>query len=435
MTRLPLLGFYTAHAINTVGTKMTMVALPLLVYATTGSAPQTGLVAFVEMGMYVVAKAVGAPFIDRAGRKRVGVGAELFAAVTIATVPLLADLGRLHFAVLLGLVAVCGSAQGLASAANRVQLPDLARRTGTDLERALAIFDGVDRLGSLLGAPLGGFLVAGIGAANVLWFDGASFGVSALLLALVLSPDRPAAPTTTDASRGPADTALAESSHATPARRPGPESYFASLRSGWRFLRSQRLLLAMTVVIALGNLLDQAKVAVLLPVWVTDILGRPALAGLIFGASGLGAVLGNLLFIWLAPQLPRYWTYTVCYLLSGAPQYLSLAYFDTAAPVIAIAFAVGFNAAALNPILSAVSFERVPDEYRTRVFGLTGALSFVGIPFGGLLGGLAVAAFGVVGALWLAGIVCLLVTLCPFVFPVWRELDRAPTPKNRVLVE
>ena len=44
--RTPLVGFLLADAISLCGTRVSMIAIPWLVLTTTGSAVQTGLVAF-----------------------------------------------------------------------------------------------------------------------------------------------------------------------------------------------------------------------------------------------------------------------------------------------------------------------------------------------------------------------------------------------------
>ncbi|HZE42078.1 MAG TPA: MFS transporter [Stackebrandtia sp.] len=403
MKRVPMIAFFVGHAINSAGTKMTLVALPLLVYATTGSATRTGAVAFVQIGCYVTAKALGAPLIDRAGRRLVGIAATMIAGACAAGVPALFLGGPPPFVLLLAVLACAGASQGLASGAERVLLPDVATATDTNLERAATVFDGVDRLGLLLGAPIGGVLVAWVGAANVLWFDATSYAVAASLLALaVRGLARPA-----DVEHPP---------------------YLTSLSEGWVFLRANRLLLNISIVVALGNMLDQAKTAVLLPVWTSDIAHSPEASGLIYGAAGIGAVGGNLLFIWLAPKLPRWATFAVCYMAGCSTQFFSLALFSDAGGPMIVNFVGGVLSAALNPILAAVTYEQVPDGMRARVFGISGAMAFVGMPFGGMLGGLAVSAFGATGGLWAAGTVYLLITLAPLVFPVWRQMDRSARP-------
>lgn len=57
-------------------------------------------------------------------------------------------------------------------------------------------------------------------------------------------------------------------------------------------------------MIAVSNLLDYALFAVLLPVRVQDRLGAPEVLGLILGASGVCALLGNLIGAWLGPASP-----------------------------------------------------------------------------------------------------------------------------------
>ena len=72
-----------------------------------------------------------------------------------------------------------------------------------------------------------------------------------------------------------------------------PPPYVAQLREGWTFLRGDRLLLGIAVMVALTNLLDAAWSSVLMPVWAVDsgagaAVARPALRGLqrLLGARG-----------------------------------------------------------------------------------------------------------------------------------------------------
>ena len=53
----PLGGVLAAMVVSLTGTRISVVALPWFVLVTTGSATQTGLVAFCEMAPYVVVKA------------------------------------------------------------------------------------------------------------------------------------------------------------------------------------------------------------------------------------------------------------------------------------------------------------------------------------------------------------------------------------------
>jgi MFS family permease len=83
----------------------------------------------------------------------------------------------------------------------------------------------------------------------------------------------------------------------------------------------------------------------------------------------------------------------------------------------------GLLCGAINPVLSAVEFQRIPEAMQSRVFGTTYAGCLIGMPVGAVGGGLAVDAFGIRTTLIAAGAVYLLTTLAPLVFPVWREMD------------
>ncbi|GAA2923714.1 hypothetical protein GCM10020221_19690 [Streptomyces thioluteus] len=86
------------------------------------------------------------------------------------------------------------------------------------------------------------------------------------------------------------------------------------------------------------------------------------------------------------------------------PRFLVLA-LDAPLWAVAVVFAAGgCGAGFLNPILGAVSFERVPREMLGRVRSLSGALAWAGIPFGGLAAGAAVGAAGLGATLTGAGV-------------------------------
>ena len=81
---------------------------------------------------------------------------------------------------------------------------------------------------------------------------------------------------------------------------------------------------------------------------------------------------------------------------------------------------------AINPMLAAAEFERIPIELRARVLGAVSGLAWAGIPLGGLLGGALASWLGVTGGLLVVGTAYLLVTLDPLVRRrTLRLMDRA----------
>lgn len=393
----PLTWLLVAEAVSLTGTRVSFVAIPWLVLETTGSASQMGLVAFAEMLPYVLACGLGGPVADRRGPRRVSIVSDVASTGVVAVVPALWAVDRLPFAALVAVMVVAGAARGLGDTAKRPLLPSAAKASGTDLTRAAAMRDGVFRLADLLGGPLGGLMVAWLGPAQVLLIDAASFAGAALLVGLGVHG---------------AGVAAAE-----------PEAYGAALRSGIRFLRRDRLIAGLMLMVLATNFFDQAYLAVFLPVWAHDRVGSAAALGAVFGAFGAGAVLGNLVFTALAPRLPRYWTFTLGFILTGGFHILVLAVTSSVVVVAMVAFVTGLLGAGGNPILSAVAYERIPQDMQARVLGLIRAVCWAGLPVGGLVGGLVVGGLGLGPAVVLAGGLYFCVTLVPLFSPRWREMD------------
>jgi len=89
----------------------------------------------------------------------------------------------------------------------------------------------------------------------------------------------------------------------------------------------------------------------------------------------------------------------------------------------------GIAAGAINPILGAVAYERIPADLLARVFGAVGALAWAGIPLGGLVAGTLVPLLGLSGAFAAMGVIYFLATLAPFFGASWRQMDRRPAAR------
>jgi len=406
--RRPLSGLLGAVGVSLLGTRMSFLALPWFVLTTTGSATRTGLVALAEMAPYVSVQALGGPVVDRVGARRVSVATDLIAAGCFGAVPVLSALHVLSLAVLAVLVGAGGAVRGAGDSARDVLLPGVGEIAKAPLERSSGLYDGVSRLASLVGAPLAGALVLAISPLSVLAIDAGTFVVSALIVAMLV-------PRRAEPPPYPGTAAGAEA------------TYLASLAEGFRYLLNDRLLVAIAAMVLVTNFVDQAGAAVLFPVWAHEVVHSSVDLGLLFGASSLGAVVGNAVTTWLGPRIPRRMTYAVGFLLAGAPRYVALALLASVSPVLAIAFLGGLGAGGINPILGAVEYERVPRHLQARVLGAVNASAWAAIPIGSLAGGLAASAFGLRAALLTAAAIYFLTTLTPCVFPVWRQMDRTAT--------
>ena len=410
--RVGFTGLLVAEAISLFGSRMTFLAVPWLVLVTTGSATLTGVVTFAEMLPYVLVNAVGGPLVDLLGPRRASIITDAASVAVVGAVPLLHAIGGLRFDVLLVLVAVAGVLRGLGDSGKRLILPRVAAYGGTDLTRATALQDGVARGATLIGAPLAGVLIAGLGAPGVLVLDAVTFGVAAVLIAVFVSRRM---------------VALTTAVEPTLDEPPVRESYVSQLRAGFAFVRRDPLILGTMVMLFLTNLIDQAQGAVFVPVWAREF-GTPMVLGLVSGSFALGAVLGNIVYAATAPRLPRWAPFAIGFLIGGCPRFFALAFGAPLWSIVAISVTAGVALSAVNPILGAVYYERIPSTMQARVLGLSIALSWAGIPIGSLLGGWLVDGVGLRTALLIGGVGYLIATLMPFTSRHWRAMDERPAP-------
>ncbi len=400
--RRPLYGWLGAEGVSLVGTRVSMVALPFFVLTTTGSPEKTGLVALAELLPLVVLKVLGGPVIDRIGARRVAISCDWGSLAVVGAIPFLHGSGHLSFPAFLALVAVAGALRGPGDSAKHTMTPTLAATADVSLERVTGLSSTVERTASMLGAAIAGTLVAVIGPANALVVDSVSFGASALLLAWAI----------------PARTKPVVDPDADPA------PYVEQLREGWRFLRSDRVLVGITVMVALTNLIDLAWAAVLVPVWGIEHGGGAAAVGALFATFAGASAVGSLVAAAYGERLPRYATYLVCFLVTGLPRFVLMGLDTPLWGILAFCVVAGAASGFLNPILGAVMYERVPEHLVGRVSSLSSACCWALMPLGGLVGGLLVGSAGLATAMLVCGAAYFAVTMLPALDSRWRGINR-----------
>ncbi|GAB2326440.1 MFS transporter [Streptomyces variabilis] len=403
----PLGGVLAAMIVSLTGTRISVVALPWFVLVTTGSATQTGLVAFCEMAPYVVVKAFTGPLVDRIGPRAVSWTTDLASATAAAAVPLLHALGLLSFPLLLVLVALIGAARGPGDLAKEVMVPEAAERSRVPLERATGLAGVIERLASTVGLAVGGALVALLGPLTGLAVNAGCFALGSVIIKLAL----------------PRGMGHAVEEAPSPAGEAEPD-YWRRFGEGFTFLRGEPLLLTVIVMCGITNLLDAAITSVLVPVWARESGNGPTSIGLMGSVMGAAAVGGSLIAAMVAHRLRRRVVVLTGFLLAGAPRFLILAFDAPLGAVLAVFAVSGFGAGFVNPVLGAVLVERVPRRMLGRVNALGDSLAWVGIPLGGLLAGAAVTAAGLVPVLVACGVAYFLTTNLAGLRPEWREIDR-----------
>ncbi len=403
--RIPLFALLTASFISITGDTLASLAIPWFVLQTTGSPAQAGLTAFFSILPIVLATFFGGVIVDRVGYKPISLIADLASGLTIALIPLLHTTIGLEFWQLLLLVFLGNLFDAPGATARSALLPDLAAQAELPLEQATTWQDGVSRATRMIGAPLGGVLIASLGPILVLWLDAISFFVSLLLIALAVHQP--------NVDRAKDETASS--------------SYLTDLWVGLHFILRHRLILSLIITVTITNMLDGGLSLVILPVYAQQIYGETQGAiqlGLIIGVSGGAALLGTLMMGLIGHRYSRRWLLIGAFIIVSLRWFL-LAYFPVFWLLLTLLGLLSLAIGPLNPILSTVFYERIPTDIRARVLGTITAAVLVTTPLGGLSAGFLLETIGLQSTLLLFGILYLIVTAQLAVNPALRGMDDA----------
>lgn len=350
--KMPFYALLSANAVSQTGNVLTIITLPWFVYSTTKSAGQTGLIGFSETLPLIFAVFYTGVVLNKTGYKRGSVIADLGSGLAVLSIPLLSETIGLQFWELLGLVFMRSVFDGPGVTARQSLLPDVIEMAGISPERGNSAYQLIQRLSLLLGSPLAGILIGLLSPTNVLWVDTATFAISALVIGILI-------PSTYRAKQAEKETGL-EIKQA---------GYLAQLKASWNFVKNDRLLVAILIMVVITNFLDGPLGSVLLPVFVNQNFGNAGILGILIAGFGLGAIIGTVLFGAIGSRLSRRTTYFGAFILFSLP-IMVLALVPVLPVSIVTVFAAGVAAGPINPLIMTVLQERLPLEQRGQIFSL-----------------------------------------------------------------
>lgn len=360
-----LAALLAAEVVSTTGSAMTALALPWFVLVTTGSAARTGVVVAAELAGVAIFGLPGGALLERLGARRTMMLCDAARGPLLALVPALHWAGLLHFWLLLAIVFAAGAFFPPYFGAQRVVLPELLGEDRALVTRANAFLQGATRVTMLLGPAIAGVLIGIVGAPSLLLVDAATFFTSLALVGVFVPRRTPRTPVGEDGQ---------------------------GLLAGLRFLLRDPLLRVWSVGIVL---LDSSWQALFLafPVLAYSHFGRdPKVAGWLFAAWGLGALLGNGVAYRLSTRDPLLLTSTGILVESLPLWFLALSL-----PVAGYAgamLAAGVLNGVVNPGLHATFTLRTPLSVRAKASTALLTMSSIGGPLAVLGAGSALDAWG-----------------------------------------
>lgn len=385
---------WTAGLISYLGDFMFMVALPLHVYALTGSTlAGAGVYASLLVPRIVLGSLAGV-LVDRWDRKRTMVVVDLFRAV--ALLPLMAAGSEDRLWLTYVIPAIAATAGLLFGPSENALLPKLVPDERLTTANALNALN--NNVGRLVGPMLGATIYAWNGIALVIAIDAATYLVAALLIALIVADGRP-------------ERDEAEAATGSLWRRTVDE-----LRDGLALIRGDRLLRVILGAMAVGMVGEGTFGALgLAPLVLDELGGSERDVGLVASAQAVGGLVGGVAVARIGERLPIRWAFGLGMIGLGVTDIVSanganLVGAGQGAVIVAMVFmfAAGFPVTAFGTAEQTAIQRGVTDAYRGRVFGALSTVSSVSILAGLLAGGILAERVGIVPML-VAGCCCWIV--------------------------
>ncbi|HVW88574.1 MAG TPA: MFS transporter [Gaiellaceae bacterium] len=382
MRSLTFRALFASEVVSTTGSAMTFVALPWFVLVTTGSATRTSFVLAAEILPVALFGIPSGSVVARLGARRSMLLADLVRAPLVALVPVLHWTGDLTFGGLLAIVFLLGLFSAPYSAAQRSIIPEVLGDDETVVAKASGLFGAANHLPIVIGPSIAGVLIAWIGTAPLLVVDAGTFGFAFLTVLGLVRAGKPVP--ASDESSG--------------------------ILAGVRYLARDTLLGPLTLVtIILDGAANGIGVAVPLLAY-TRYDRNPHVAGWIFTAFGIGALVSSLLVVKLLDRVAP--LRLACVGMMAAPLPLWIVVAPVPWPVVGLAVVLcGLCIPLVNAPMMGMLTARPPAALRAKVISAVMAASGAGGPLGRLVigplynwGGNAAVWSEVAGGLTLGGV-------------------------------
>jgi MFS family permease len=260
---------FIGQLVSTLGTQLTVVAIPYQVYKLTGSSLQVGAISLAQLIPLVIGSLAAGPIGDAVDRRKI-MGWTTFAMMCTSTI--LAINASVHHPSLVALYAVSSVAagfSGFSSTARTASVPALVEPR--HIPAASAFSQIIMQVGTVIGPALSGLLL-GIGLPLVYGLDAATF-VVALVATFMMAPIPPV--------------------------HGGTRNAWQSTREGLRYLRTRQALQGVYIVDINAMVFGMPRA--LFPAMAGSVFsGGTITLGLLYAAPGAGALIGALTTGWIS---------------------------------------------------------------------------------------------------------------------------------------
>lgn len=348
-----------------IGSAVSTIALPILVYQLTGSAAVTGLLFALRVLPYLCVGLIAGPIADRGNRRLLIIGGNIAEGMLIASIPLAAAFDVLTVTQIYVVALASATVFVFSDAAVFAAVPALV---GNERLPAANGFLGALQSGSEIAGPaIAGVMIATVGASATLWIHATGFFAAAAVQLTISSDFR----VPSDAPAAAADTI----------RR--------HLGRALRFIRGERTVSTLLIA-GFGNSFAFGAVLGLLVPYAIEELGldsEDGRIGLLYASLGVGSLVAGLLFARLF-AVDRIALLTPVSLASSGA--LAAALSVNGSPMFAVALLLVFSTTITFTITVGITYRQLAttDDIRSTVNVIGRMVAWGGQPFGAATGAL-----------------------------------------------
>lgn len=404
--------FWGGRAISLLGTAITSVVLPILVYRLTASALLTSLLATLEVLPYLVFGLFAGEVADHVNRRWLMVGSDVCNALLLGSIPIAAWLHVLTILQIFAVTLLSASAFVWFDAANFGALPTLVSRQW--IVAANSAITSMSTVIGIVGPALGGGLAATLGPASAMSLDAVSYLFSATSLLLIpraLSNLRP--------RNSEIQASL---------------QMLAGIREGVRFIWRHRLVRVLTLV-SFGLSFAGGAVNGLLVVYAVQALhlaSTDARIGLLFTVGSAGSFVASMLLTPLSKRVPIGWI-TLAAMSVNLLLLMCLAWLSSLGLALVVYACWGGSYTLVTTNGIALRQLVTPSPLQGRVNAYARMVGWGGTPFGAAIGGVLVQATTIRVAYLIMAIGLALSVVMGWFSPLRehtmvRDLTRSPSP-------
>jgi MFS family permease len=372
---------------------MAPIALAFAVLELTGSKSDLGFVLTARSAPQIVFLLIGGIWADRLPRHHVMVASSVLSAASQGTVAALLLTHRAELWHLVALSAVNGTASAFFFPASQGIVPQTV--PPVVIQQANALLRLAVNSSLVLGAAIGGAVVAAAGPGWAIAIDATTFAAAALFAAAMRLP---------------------------PKERARGESFVRELGEGWRAFRLRTWLWAIVIQFSFVNAAESGALQVLGPVQANEHYGGAGAWGAILACSSAGLILGGLTMLRARPQ--RLLLVATCGVLTMPVPLVLLGLPAPAAAVAVAAFVMGVGIEIFAVCWDTTMQQQIPEAMLSRLYAYDMLGSVALVPIGYAVVGPVAEAIGTQATLYGAAALIVAATLPIFAVRDVRELRR-----------